>query len=140
MNTHAVKKVIAGVILQGNKVLLAQRAGPGKLCGLWEFPGGKVEEGETERECLQRELLEELAIKIEVAGYVGSSFFVDNGVNYEMKAYLVTSFIGAPVLHEHQQIKWVSLPELSCYPMPDPDKPIVDMLITNRLSSQTIKL
>ncbi|MFZ5954407.1 MAG: (deoxy)nucleoside triphosphate pyrophosphohydrolase [Candidatus Dependentiae bacterium] len=123
------KKVIAAVFAKDGKVLIAQRAKKDVLFGKWEFPGGKLEDNETEHECLKRELFEELGIHVEVGSYICSSYFEHKNAPYEMRAYFVTSYSGEFVLHEHQEIKWVAHEELSEYDMPEPDKPIVEKLL-----------
>lgn len=123
------KIVIAGIILIDNKVLIAQRGKKDDLYGKWEFPGGKLEENETEKECLARELYEEFKIKVTVGDYFTSSFFTKNNTNYEMRAYFVTYYKGEFVLTEHLQIKWVDPKDLKIYDMPEPDLPIVKKLI-----------
>ncbi len=65
-------KVTAALITQKDKALLCRRAPGEKLAGYWEFPGGKVEAGEGDRECLRRELLEELGLAVEVGEFVCS--------------------------------------------------------------------
>lgn len=122
------KKIAAGIIERDGTVLIAQRAKPGPDCGKWEFPGGKVEHGETLQECLARELFEELGIITIVGDYVCSSFFMHNGMQYEMRAFKVTSFTGEIILHEHSQMAWVTPRELSNYIFPEPDAPIIEIL------------
>ncbi len=124
------KKVIAAVIKKENKVLIAQRAKKDALYGKWEFPGGKMELGETEYECLSRELFEEFGIKAVVGAYICSSFFEHKGQPTEMRAYYIDSFSNDFHLYDHLQIKWVDVKELYSYDMPDPDKPIVDKLVS----------
>ena len=124
------KKVIAAVIKKDNKVLIAQRAKKDTLYKKWEFPGGKMESGETEHECLSRELFEEFGIKAVIGSYICSSFFEHKGQPTEMRAYYVDSFSNDFNLYEHLQIKWVDVKELYSYDMPDPDKPIVDKLVS----------
>lgn len=123
------KKVIASIIRKDNKFLIAQRAKKDDIYGKWEFPGGKMEEGETEHQCLQRELFEEFNIRAEIGDYLCSSFFEHKGHPMEMRTYFVDSFSGEFVLNDHQQIKWVEKYELLNYDMPDPDKPIVKKLL-----------
>lgn len=123
------KKVIAAVIKKDKKVLIAQRAKKDSLYGKWEFPGGKMEPGETEHECLQRELFEEFGIKADIGSYLCSSFFEHKEQPMEMRVYYVHSFSGELCLYDHQQIKWVEVHELFAYDMLDPDKPIVEKLL-----------
>lgn len=127
------KKVIASVIQKDSKVLIAQRAKKDSLYGKWEFPGGKMEQGETEHECLKRELFEEFGIHADIGAYFCSSFFKHKEMIFEMRVYYVPSFTGDFTLHDHLEIRWVSIEELPLYEMPEPDKPIVDKLITEQI-------
>lgn len=123
------KKVIAAVIMNQDKVMIAQRAKKDSLYSKWEFPGGKMEDGETEHQCLKRELHEEFGIDAQVGEYIISSFFEHNTISYEMRVYEVVSFQGSISLFDHQAIKWVTPNELINYDMPDPDRPIVEKLL-----------
>ena len=123
------KKVIASVFIKDGKYLIAQRGKADEIYGKWEFPGGKMEENETEKECLKRELFEEFNITAQVGEYFCSSFFEIKGIPIEMKAYWVLSYTGDLTLTEHLHIKWVSKEELLNYSMPDPDLPIVNALL-----------
>ncbi len=123
------KKYIAAAIIENNgKVLIAQRAKNDSLFGKWEFPGGKVEEGETLHECLQRELFEELGIQAIVGEYFCTSTFHHKDFLFDMVVFKVPSFTGELTLHEHSAIAWVTPLELSYYEMPEPDLPIVELL------------
>src|SRR3990167_1178888 len=123
------KKLIAAAIIEiDGKVLIAQRAKKDSLLGKWEFPGGKVEAGETLSECLKRELLEELGIHAEVGEYFCTSSFGYQDVLFDMHVFKVPSFVGTIILHEHSAITWVTPGELSQYDMPEPDLPIVKLL------------
>ena len=132
MQNLATKKVIASVIKKDGKFLIAQRGKKDALYGLWEFPGGKMEEGESEKECLKRELFEEFGIEVVVDNYLCSSFFEHKGNLTEMRAYSISEFKGEFNLFEHQQIKWVSAEELRSFAMPEPDAPIVEYLLLNK--------
>lgn len=125
------KKVIAAIILneKDTTFLIAQRAKKDSLFGKWEFPGGKMENGETDEQCLQRELFEEFSIKATIGHYFMSTHFVHNNTPYEMKAYFVLNFQGTIQLNDHQAIKWVKPLELLNYEMPSPDLPITQALI-----------
>ena len=125
----ATKFVIASVMHKGDSVLIAQRAKKDELYGKWEFPGGKMEPGETEKECLIRELNEEFGILAEVGDYLCSSFFEHKGALVEMRTYVVPSFAGHMFLYEHQEVRWVKIEELPSYDMPEPDAPIVERLL-----------
>lgn len=133
MHNLIVKKVIASVIKQNGKFLIAQRAKQDSLYGKWEFPGGKMEEDETEQECLRRELFEEFGIKAEIGNYLCSSFFEHKGNLTEMRAYSVVSYSGELQLFDHQQITWVEAEKLSSFDMPEPDKPIIEYICSNNV-------
>lgn len=133
MHSSKTKKVIAAIIIDKNKVLIAQRAKRDEFYGKWEFPGGKMEEGETERECLKRELHEEFGIDAEIGDYFCSSFFEHKNSPYEMRVFFVNSFKGTMSLFDHQAIKWIEVSELPNYDMPDPDKPIVQKLLEMKM-------
>lgn len=123
------KKVIAGVIERNGKFLIAQRSKKDSFYGKWEFPGGKMEAGETEESCLQRELFEELGIRAEIGSYICSSYFEQNGKLFELKAWYVHSFSGEPILYEHLQFRWVEKNELLQFEYPEPDLPIIQELL-----------
>ncbi len=125
------KKVIAGLITQQDTILIAQRAKKDSLYGKWEFPGGKMENGETEQECLKRELCEEFGIKAEIGDYFHTVPFEHKNQPMEMLVFFVTSFAGDIILREHSQIKWVKKENLHQYDFPEPDKPIIQKLLTH---------
>ena len=112
------------------RVLIAQRPEGKPLAGLWEFPGGKVEAGETPEAALVRELREELGIDVNEA-CLAPFVFASHG--YEsfhllMPLYLCRRWEGIPVAHEHTALKWVKPAGLSDYPMPPADEPLVAYL------------
>lgn len=127
------KKLIAAAIIERDgKILIARRAKNDSLLGKWEFPGGKLEEGETLQECLKRELFEELGINAQVGEYFCTSSFSDKNSLFDMCVFKVSFFSGEPTLYEHSEIAWVTTVELSDYEMPEPDLPIVKLLQKNQ--------
>ena len=123
------KIIVAGIITQDNKFFIAQRSKQDENYGKWEFPGGKLENNETDQECLKRELREELSIEAQIGRFVCSSYFEQNGIDYELKAYYVRSFSGTITLNEHQHMKWVTKEEFHSFEFPAPDLPIIEYLI-----------
>ena len=129
MMTAAIDKVTAGVIEKDGKILIAKRKS-GKCVGnKWEFPGGKLESGETIRECLKRELKEELNFTVEIGDFIGSSVFSCNNRDIELLAYQVTYVEGDLELIDHEEVLWVEPFELSNYEFTLPDVPIVQKVI-----------
>jgi 8-oxo-dGTP diphosphatase len=129
MKMQNVRRVVASVITQENKVLIAQRAKKDALYEKWEFPGGKLEIGETDHECLKRELQEEFGIDATIGDYLCTSIFEYKGEPMEMVVYYVPSYTGILALYDHKQLKWVTKQELSLYEFPDADKPIIEKLL-----------
>jgi len=121
-------KVTAGILWRDGHVLLALRR-PGKhMGGKWEFPGGKLEPGETPEESLARELEEELDVRARIGDFLCCVPFEGDGVNLELMVYRVDHFEGAPVLKEHQEIRWVLPGELRSYELADSDRTVVERL------------
>ena len=124
------KFIAAGIIEKDGKILIAQRT-DSVLGGKWEFPGGKVEGQETLKECLKRELFEELSIQVEVGDYFCTSTFNHKDAVYDMCVFKVSSFKGEIKLNEHSAIAWVTIDELNHYVFPDPDMSVVELLQKN---------
>jgi 8-oxo-dGTP diphosphatase len=119
-----------GLIDPDGRLLIAQRP-PGKaMAGLWEFPGGKVEPNETPEQALIRELTEELGITVTEACLAPFTFASHQYADFHllMPLYLCRRWHGIPAAHEHAALKWVRPRELSAWPMPPADLPLIPML------------
>ena len=121
-------KVTAAVIEEKGKVLIARRKPGRHMGGKWEFPGGKVEPGETPEESLERELQEELAIQVRIGELLCSAFYEGDGVSLELLVYRVERVRGEPALIEHQDIRWVRPEELAVFDLADSDRKVVESL------------
>ena len=121
-------QITAAIIRQEQQYLICQRAHDDELPLLWEFPGGKLEPGETLEECIIRECQEELGVEIRICGEFGRT-------SYPYKQWeLVFTFFdaeiaaGTPVTTVHEQIRWVSAAELKDYTFCPADVEIVEKL------------
>ncbi|MET0168763.1 MAG: (deoxy)nucleoside triphosphate pyrophosphohydrolase [Aliihoeflea sp.] len=135
MTTETPKRLLlvaaCALVDTDGRVLLSQRP-PGKqLAGLWEFPGGKVEPGETPEETVVRELAEELGIETKTACLAPLTFasHAYEDFNLLMPLFVCRRFWGIPQAMEGQQLKWVRPTKMRDYPMPPADEPLIPFLI-----------
>jgi len=114
------------------RVLLAQRPEGKPMAGLWEFPGGKVETGETPEQTLIRELEEELGIVVKEACLAPLTFASHSYPDFHllMPLYICRRWEGTAIAKEGQNLKWVRPNRLRDYPMPPADVPLVAHLTT----------
>ncbi|MEM9678499.1 MAG: (deoxy)nucleoside triphosphate pyrophosphohydrolase [Pseudomonadota bacterium] len=122
--------VACALVDTDDRVLLAQRP-PGKsMAGLWEFPGGKLEEGETPEEALIRELAEELGIETKVACLAPLTFasHAYDDFHLIMPLFVCRRWWGIVQPQEGQVLKWVRSEKLRDYPMPEADIPLIPIL------------
>ena len=115
--------VVGALIRSGDEVLIAQRA-TGELAGKWEFPGGKVEDGETHEQGLMREIREELDATIGVGSYVASVDFEVGSQQMCLHCYWADLISGVPQASEHYRIEWVRVENLLGYDLAPADIPI----------------
>lgn len=125
--------VAVGVIFDSTgKICIAKRP-PGKhLSGLWEFPGGKVESGETTFVALQRELEEELSIHIHSSQPLMQIEFAYPGKTVLLDVHTVDDFSGRVFGRENQVVEWVNAEELSDYPFPEANQRIIEAILARR--------
>ena len=119
------KSSIACVVLHEGKILIAHRNPVGQMGDRWEFPGGKVEAGETDAQTVVRECREEFGVEATVGEKVTTSSFVHNGVQVSLHAYEVffphDGIAKKYTLTEHSEYKWVSINDIPSYHFVDSD-------------------
>lgn len=120
----------AALIDVDNRVLIAERPAGKSMAGLWEFPGGKVADGETPEAALRRELAEELSIDVCETCLAPFTFASHTYPDFHlmMPLYLCRNWDGEIVPREGQRLKWVRASRLKEYPMPPADLPLIPML------------
>ncbi len=130
MAARIVLVVACALIDPDGRVLLAQRPPDKNMGGLWEFPGGKVDSGETPEETLIRELHEELGITAREACLAPFTFASHAYPDFHllMPLYVCRRWEGTPQALEHQALKWVRPKDMGSYPMPPADLPLIPML------------
>lgn len=130
INTKSVRDVAAGLIMCNGKLLIGQRKHGKSLEYKWEFPGGKLETGETLEECLHRELMEEMQLDIAVGEH-----FTDSTYEYDFGTIILHAFWATcknqdiPVVLEHEQYRWVSPKDLPQYDFAPADRPIIAAIL-----------
>ena len=112
--------VVAGALIAGATLLVAQRERPPELAGLWELPGGKVAPGESDAAGLARELLEELGVEVTVGARLGDDVALNEAMT--LRAYRVTKTGGALRPHDHRALRWVTADELEGLPWVPADR------------------
>jgi 8-oxo-dGTP diphosphatase len=108
--------------------LRARRRFGQKLAGFWEFPGGKVESGETPPDSLARELFEELGLKVRIGDRVAESTYEYEHGSFRVIAYLIEHFEGEPRPNVHDRLDWVKIDDLTSYQLLPADIPISESL------------
>ena len=124
-------EVVAAIIKQEDKILIARRKKGKHLEFKWEYPGGKLENNEEENDALKRELKEEFSIEATIGRYLTESFYEYGSVNINLKAYLVESFSGDFRLIDHDKIEWIKIEEIKKHEFAPADIRINDYLIKN---------
>ncbi|UPQ86694.1 (deoxy)nucleoside triphosphate pyrophosphohydrolase [Ignavigranum ruoffiae] len=125
--------VVAAAIYNDRDQILCFQRGPGRsLAGLWEFPGGKIEPGESQEEALIREIKEELKAELIISQYIGEAAYDYDFGRVEMKLYSATITDNQYQLTEHLQAKWVDRSQLMSLDWAPVDIPLAQELMTKK--------
>lgn len=127
-------KVTAGIIIDNDKVLITRRAPKESFAGGWEFPGGKLEAGEDPRECLARELIEELDIDVAVGDLCSRVDHDYDNISISLIAYYCTIVKGDIKISVHDRFKWIKIGDLLDYDLLPADIPIAKKVIKDIIS------
>ena len=120
--------VVAAIISRDDKFFIAQR-NKNKHMGLsWEFPGGKVEEGESFEMALKREIKEELNIEIDIKDKLGEENYQDEKINVKLHYFICSILQGKICLNEHEDSAWISKDEFLNYDFAEGDRDIISLL------------
>jgi 8-oxo-dGTP diphosphatase len=122
-------KVLAAVIRRDGRVLIARRKSSDRFGGKWEFPGGKLEPGETPADCLKREILEEFGVEVRVGRFLGSARSDFPDVTIELDAYEVHPEKGEFELRDHDELRWVLPSEVAGFDLTEPDRRLLDRVV-----------
>src|SRR3954471_18550201 len=127
-HVNAVKSrrvIVAAAIIAEGRVLACERSAPPEVAGRWEFPGGKVEPGETDEQALARECVEELGVRVAVGARIGPDVPLAHG-RAVLRVFAVRLLDGdVPRALEHTSMRWLAAGELDSVPWLPADKPIV---------------
>jgi len=134
LNTkNKVIEVVGGLIIQKDKLLIAQRTKNTDHPLKWEFPGGKIKQNESPKDALKRELKEELNIKIN-----SFEFLIDYFYEYKISLkkihlffYIINSFQGLMQKNVHQNLKWIEIKDISHYDFLDGDRELINRIKNN---------
>lgn len=120
------QQVVGAAVVRAGRVLAARRTRPAVAAGRWEFPGGKVEPGETPDEALVREVREELGVEVAVSRWLAASAPI--GTTHLLTVAVADLLTGSPRPTEHDALRWLGPDELEDVDWLDPDRPFLPEL------------
>jgi len=115
--------VVGAAIVRSGTILTARRLWPEAAAGRWEFPGGKVEPGESAEAALEREIREELGCDVELTGWLDGAAAI--GERHELRVATARLVAGEPTPHEHDLVRWLAPDELDDVDWLEPDRPFL---------------
>lgn len=130
---HIPKQVAAAVVVREGRILVAQRRFDDRLGGHWEFPGGKIEPGETAEACLVREFQEEFAMQIEPLHFLARSDHSYELGAVELYAYWARSLSEPVELNAHEEFRWLLPEEIPALKLAPADLPLIERILSDGL-------
>ncbi|MBE2978067.1 (deoxy)nucleoside triphosphate pyrophosphohydrolase [Priestia megaterium] len=127
------KKVTAAIIKDKNRLLIAKRHSKDPLGGKWEFPGGKIEPGETPQVCLVREIKEELGVDVEIGPFYDDNVYSSQDHDIHLLFYWAEVINGEVIPVVHDDLKWITIEELANFDFAPADIPIVKRLMKENI-------
>ncbi len=124
--------VTAAILIDDNRILIARRPSDDRLAGLWEFPGGKLETGETPRDCLRRELWEEFGIQTRIGPFFDETEYHYDHLSIRLLVYQAEIESGQLRPRVHDAVRWVTPEQMSGFRFAPADRPIVTRLQIDR--------
>lgn len=129
--------VTAAVLREGDRFFIARRAPGERLAGLWEFPGGKVDPGESPEVAMARELREELCIDATVGALLADVTHAEGPRPVRLLFYAITAFTGTIRLQDHDDARWVTAADMAHFEFAPADRPFVAQLMGPRGGTAT---
>ena len=129
----AVIEVAAALVFRDGKLLITQRQADAHLGGLWEFPGGKIERGESPQECLQRELMEEMCISVHIERQLPETSHHYDDFTITLYPFICRVDEGTITLNEHVAARWVPPREMHSLDWAQADLPVIAHYLTEKL-------
>jgi 8-oxo-dGTP diphosphatase len=126
---------LCGIVVEAGRFLVARRNLGGSQGGKWEFPGGKLEPGESHEQALVREFAEELAVKVEVGRLLFVGDFTNEGKSYRLEAWETTLLSRQFHLSEHQELRWLPPEGLVGLDLSDSDRKVAEALGSRTVES-----
>jgi len=120
--------VTAAILIKDGLILIAKRKASDALSNKWEFPGGKIEKGESSEDCLIRELKEEFNINTDIEKYFSESIYQYQDFKIKLIVYKVKWISGKIKLTSHDSYKWIRINDIDNYDFAEADKPLVKKL------------
>lgn len=118
--------VVCAIVERTGRFLIAQRPEGGSFGGKWEFPGGKVDEGESTEQALHRELSEELGIVVRISCRLTPVFHFYDDFSLRLLPFVCSLESGEPVMREHRSLAWITLSLVGNYDFPEADLPVLE--------------